>query len=561
MTWEQHRQRWVFQMRIPVPARPAFGGRTTVRHHLGNLPPPDAIARAGLLAAHYRALFDPQRKPRKGPCAGAPAAHGTLRVFLDTSITRRFIATWRTEQCRAFEARLKPMRQASNADWERLEEELSGSLARAREELRRHDRGSLRAALASIEAQLDVRIEGGEEALNALSQAFNGARVAFLSDCLAVVHGDTPILDLVPDPAAQLPLVGLWGDPASRLTQAWEERLRAVGDPGNPKTRDKYRAIAADLGAILTRRPVQSLTQADLDALKHLWSARGNGPGTVKDKLRILRSLLRPFDPQQQLEALFAYPPSNRRAGRAARLPFTDAQIRGFIDTVMGSQSVREDDQMLLALLILLGTRLEEVYQLRAEDFEANGEGWLVRFADHRQTGVGDAHLKNAASARRLPLRTGVFPRLDVWVRARVEAGGYVFAHGSTNKYGVRSAAAGRRLNRLLRTLYPHDRRLVLQSTRSTANRVMRRADTDPRIRRRFLGHADTGIHDRHYDPGELLDDQDLEAGSAALADFLRDVVRVEDGATVQALVHPQSRPAEHGHGMAYESFGARPKQ
>lgn len=85
-----------------------------------------------------------------------------------------------------------------------------------------------------------------------------------------------------------------------------------------------------------------------------------------------------------------------------------------------------------------------------------------MRFADKRQTGTGDAQLKNEASARRLPLRRGVSSALDTWLEKRLDAGGYVFPDGSVNKYGIRSASASQRLNRLLRKLYPDDQRLVL---------------------------------------------------------------------------------------------------
>ena len=34
------------------------------------------------------------------------------------------------------------------------------------------------------------------------------------------------------------------------------------------------------------------------------------------------------------------------------------------------------------------------------------------------------------------------------------------------------------------------------------------------RICQRFMAHADVGVHNRHYDPGILLDEQDLEKWS-----------------------------------------------
>lgn len=160
--------------------------------------------------------------------------------------------------------------------------------------------------------------------------------------------------------------------------------------------------------------------------------------------------------------------------------------------------------------------------------------GWTVRFADHRLTGHGDAELKNSASTLRLPLSRGVIRSLDRWLDDRVAASGYLFPNGSRNHFGIRSAAASQRLNRLLRRLFPDDKRLVLQSTRNTVGRVMRPSNTDPRVRHRLLGHADTGIHENHYDPAELLDDENLMSGADAIAAYfsglLGNIVKSGDG-------------------------------
>lgn len=97
-----------------------------------------------------------------------------------------------------------------------------------------------------------------------------------------------------------------------------------------------------------------------------------------------------------------------------------------------------------------------------------------------------------------------------------------MFENASCNRHGIRSAAASQRLNRVLRKLIPGERRLVLQSMRNTIGQVLRRAHVDPRVRKRFLGHADTDIHDRHYDPAELLDDTDLLPATEAIVRWLR---------------------------------------
>lgn len=531
LTWDKARRRFVFQKRIPEAVRAAFGGRAIIRIHLGDIPEAEAVARAAHLAAHYGTLIEQATNHTKSPRHREPTV--AIRFALDEEIAERFIQTWRMRTASDFAARLEPLRDAPESAWERLEEEIEASLQEARRCLRRCDDRPLAHALGSIQSDLNLRIEGSESVLVSFTHDFNGARVTFLTDCLAVVRGDMPVSALYPPLETQLPLVCLWGDPASVLADTWQARIVAAGGEVNLKTLDKYTAIARDLETILIRRPVQSLTETDIIALKSLWGARGNRAGTIQDKLSILLTLLRPFNVDDRLHGLFAHNSDGGQPRRAGRLPFTDAQARTFLGTVIGNPSVRREDQMLVALLILLGCRIEEIYQLQAADFTASENGWLVRLADRRQTGSGEASLKNTSSARCLPLHSGVFPELDAWLRERIEEGGLLFPEGSSNRYGIRSAAASKRLNRLLRALFPDDRRLVLQSTRSTANRAMRRAETDPRIRRRFLGHADADIHERHYDPGELLDDQDLQAGSAALAAFLRDVLGSESRSLV----------------------------
>jgi integrase len=516
ITWEPGRQRWTFQLRIPQPLRPAFGGRTTIRHHLGNVPEPVAAARGQQLADHYRALFKRHERPsRPNP---RPESQVCTNFILDREIRKRFVATWRTQESQWLQARLTALHDATDETWEGLDRELVAGLAAARENLRRGRTDDLDDALSRIQTTLNLSIQGTPQDMAELAHDLNAARVDFLTHCLAVVRGDQSAYILSPAAEDQLPLLELWGTPALHIAEHWKERVVLSNKQLNPKTWDKYLSIAKDLHEILIRRPIEDLTLKDIRALKKRWTAAGNGSTTVDQKLRILLTMLKPFDKEKRMPDLFDALLTGVKTPRAKRLPFTDNQLRNFIQSAGNTKSVREDDLMLILLLALLGTRIEEIYNLRSSDFEETNGGWIVRFADKRQTGVGDARLKNEVSARRLPLRKGVSPVLDSWLEKRLSAGGYLFPNGSVNKYGIRSSSASQRLNRLLRRLHPEERRLVLQSTRSTANRVMRRANVDPRIRHRLLGHADITIHDRHYDHGELLDDTDLQKGADAIA-------------------------------------------
>lgn len=522
ITWEASRGRWTFQLRIPDYARPHFGGRTTIRRHLGAIEEPLAAAKASQLADHFKAIFDQYNPASRAVDHGIRGAADTRVSFLlDANIGARFIATWQMRESRRFRERIDSFRSASEAAWSQWEGELTKSWEKARTDLRRRDTAILNHAIGEIQDELNVLLDGTPDAFTDLAEEFNSARVRFLADCLDVIRGGRSVNSLSPDRTAQLPLTCLWGDPASRLVEHWEARSKATRGFVNPKTCEKYTGITEDLASILGRRPVQVTSESDLKALIKLWSKRGNGGITINDKLRTLRSLVRPFDKTLRISGIVTGLMTKAEIPHAARLPFTDHQLSMFADVVFHDPKVREDDKILVALMLLLGARIEEIFQLRAEDLDPAPYGWTVRFADHRQTGHGEAELKNNASARRLPLSRGVIPALDRWLDDRLTVSGYLLPNGSRNRYGIRSAAAGQRLNRLLRKLFPDDRRLVLQSTRNTAGRVMRRSHTDPRVRHRLLGHADIGIHDNHYDPAELLDDEDLMSGATAIAAHL----------------------------------------
>lgn len=528
ITWEASRGRWVFQLRIPEYARPHFSGRTTIRRHLGAIPEALAAAKASQLVDHFKTVFDQYKPAFRTINHGIRGEADNSRVsfVLDAAIGTRFVATWQMRESERFKAQMDSLRSAQEETWGQWENKLTRSLEQARTNLRRLDVAILNNAISEIQEDLGVLLESTPDAFANLAEEFNSARVSFLADCLDVIRGDRSINALFPDRAAQLPLTCLWGDPARRLVEYWEARSKATRGFVNPKTHEKYAGITEDLTGILGRRPVQNVSESDIKALIKLWAGRGNGGGTINDKLRIMRQLVRPFDKSLRIAEMVTQFLTKAEIPHAARLPFTDRQLAMFADAIFPNPKIHEDDKMLVTLMLLLGARIEEIYQLRTEDVEPAPYGWTIRFADHRQTGHGDAELKNNASARRLPLTRGVISDFDHWLDKRLSASGYLFPNGSRNRYGIRSAAASQRLNRLLRKLFPDDRRLVLQSTRNTAGRVMRRSNTDPRVRQRLLGHADISIHDKHYDPAALLDDQDLLEGADAIANYLSSLLR-----------------------------------
>ncbi|MFZ4539142.1 tyrosine-type recombinase/integrase [Propionivibrio sp.] len=293
------------------------------------------------------------------------------------------------------------------------------------------------------------------------------------------------------------------------------------------KTLDKYRLIAGDCDAALNGRPVEDLCEADLSSIKANWCAQGNGPSTVICKLDLLKQLVRLLGPNERLKACFE---AGRPVGgklKTKRLPFTREQVSTWINAANADTGLSEDDKMLVHLLLLTAARLEELCQLTASDITTDQDHWQLRIASGQDTGTG-AGIKNPASARRLMIPMGVLPRLDTWLTKRVAAGGSIFPYLTADKYGCLGTAVSKRLNRRLRKIVGPDRRLVLLSSRPTGNRVMRRAGVDPRVRYRQLGHADHGIHDKHYDAAEYFDDEDLLPAAAIMAEWLADCIGTE---------------------------------
>lgn len=522
MTWEPSRNRWVFQIRIPEFASAAFAGRSAIRQHLGDIPEAEARAKATQLAHNYKTIFERHRPVGNGPGIPVTTNQPEQLLLVDRNIIERFVATWRWEQAKALEARLDDLRKRPAADWDALEAELRATRSSAKEALRRRRNDFLEAVRGPMETRYRIRLQGDAGSMEELACTLNAERMAFLEQSLAIVDGSKGVESLYPDPQTLLPLQELWGDAPGQLLERWDARIRSINGTVNPKTRVKYQAIIRDVDFLLGRRPIQSLTKDDVEALKTLWSSRGNGDTTIIGKLNSLRSLLRPFDPTDRFKGIFHCARPARKPSGTRRLPFSQTQFAALLREL---HSGKEADLMLVMLIFLLACRVEEAYQLGACDFASREYGWLVRLADHGDTGSGSARLKTSSSARHLPLRSRDFPELHAWLRKRIAEGGDIFPTGSRNRYGIRSGAAGKRINRLIQQLFPKDGRLVLQSLRNTASRVMRQADVDPRIRRRFLGHADDGIHDRHYDPARLLDARDLEPGSVALASFLLPIV------------------------------------
>jgi integrase len=304
-----------------------------------------------------------------------------------------------------------------------------------------------------------------------------------------------------------LPLVRFFGTRACELEQLRARRLDSIGKPVRPKTHAKFERIANQLDSIIGERPVECLKPQDVADLLVQWRIDGNVTATLVGKLGILAGLLQPVSATAAAVCVAARPAMN--IIHARRHPLSNEQLAAFRQYVE-THGTHADDARLLDLLLLTGARLGEVVQLTASDIRREGAGYVLTLRD-------DMSLKTAASARDLPVLVEGMPELETWLDIRLSKGGPLFPDARADVNGHSGSAESKRLNRMLRKSGTTNHRVVLQSTRNTAGRALRRAEVDPRVRRRYLGHADVDIHDKHYDPAELLCANDLLAAAPVL--------------------------------------------
>lgn len=534
-TWEPNRQRWVFQRRVPKAISDRYSGPLMIREHIGQVDEAQAAAYAERRTAELDAEFRALETSANTDWRETNVPLRFERMFLNDDLLPRFLATYQNREYKRFEEMIYRTRNGHGATLDTLMTQLANEQSAALDAFRCGSPDAFSSATFELEKELSVRLRPDASIFQRLVDTFNSTKLRLLKQFQKVLTGDEDLFALRASPEDELPLVEVWGNPALELPSRWRDQRLAAGEEVNLKTLDKYTNIATDLNTILGRRPVQAITAYDLNAVSALWRERGNGARTICQKLGILRSMLGLFVAPGILESLFLRRIARRRKSSAKRLPFSGEQLSQFFRVVRDAPNLSEDDSRCLELMTLTGAHFEEVHQLHATDFDPAAWGWTIRITDANadtdasgtdpsETDTGSRQLKTDECARQLPLviPDDVFPDLGDWVARRVESGGFIFSETSNNRYQTRSTCASKRLNRALRKLVPHERRLVVQSLRNTASRVMSRAGVDPRVRRRYLGHADVDIHELYYDPADLIDACDLLPAAETILNWLR---------------------------------------
>ncbi|AYH43513.1 hypothetical protein CDA09_08975 [Azoarcus sp. DN11] len=509
MTFEKARGRYVFQIRVPLDLKMAFHGKTTIRVSLGKVADAEAIERAAALATSWQAKFAKTRAKLRVP---RTAVGAEVTCELDSDVAQRAVATHRALRVTPLQGELARLRCNDDAVWCEALRVAQADLDAARRRLARGQHDDAVTALGELESAYALKFRHTEVSLVDFAERWNVDAAILAEEWLTVLQGRQSLDRLAVPSEAKLPLTRFFGTCAQTLAMGWRDRLASVGRTTRLKTFEKYQRIADDLHTVVGERPVEVLRAGDVAELTVVWRSRDNCTTTIIDKLRILASLLRPVSEAAADVCRHAVPRTH--LGRVRRRPFSTEQLATLRSIYAWSDTTCSDDLHLVDLMTLTGARLGELLQLHTEQLTRIDDGWVVTFRER-----GQARLKTSTSERDLPISTHSMADLDGWLTARKAAGGQLFAGSAPDRYGHYGAAESKRLNRTLREHFT-DRRLVLQSIRNTVGQTLRRANVDPRIRRRYLGHADIDVHDKHYDPAELLGATDLMAATPILGDL-----------------------------------------
>lgn len=511
LTFEKARDRYVFQMRIPTALRAYFKNRTAIRIAFGTIPEDTAIQQAKALESKWKLKFH-EVKSRNSVVRVAKENNRLITTVLRLTddIVRRAVATTLVSRTNMLNDKLTLLRAAGDSAWTTELAAAEIIIASVRRRLARGHQSDALCALGALEVEygLNFRRDGSETEF--FVERWNAAEVQFEHAWIEVLRGTRSIKTMMPLRTELLPLVRFFGTPANGLTQRWVDRQGLLGKSPTSKTREKYENIAADAHGIVGEQPVELLTPVNIRDLAALWRNKGNSQTTIADKLGILICLLDAVS-KEAADICRSELPRTQLDG-VRRHPFSDAQLGALHQHFREARNVHTDDMHLVDMMMLTGARLGELLRLNCDELSRSQSGWIVTIRSRE-----DSRLKNTPSERELPIDTSGLPELHMWLQERISKNGRLFTDARADKHGHYGNAESKRLNRILRKHFP-DRRLVLQSIRTTVGQTLRRNGIDPRVRRRALGHADVDIHDKHYDPAELLGAADLESIAPVLA-------------------------------------------
>ncbi|WP_170546541.1 tyrosine-type recombinase/integrase [Ruegeria arenilitoris] len=175
---------------------------------------------------------------------------------------------------------------------------------------------------------------------------------------------------------------------------------------------------------------------------------------------------------------------TNRNKGRE---PFTPAQVV----ELLGRAKMNGDQQLYDAIDIArwTGCRIEEICSLKVSQVHR----------DHIE--IVDA--KSDAGDRKIPIHNRLQPLLDQLCSASED--GYVISNLSTNKYGDRSNALGKRFGRM-KAAMGHGKSHVFHSIRKTVATLLENASVNENVSADIMGHEKQTMTYGVYSGGSSLE-------------------------------------------------------
>lgn len=350
-----------------------------------------------------------------------------------------------------------------------------------------------------------------------------------------------PLFKVVPAPLT-MPPVQRRPATAPKLSKVVEDMLAEKPDI-TAKFKDDYRVAATAFEQTLGTTWWTEVTRREVAAFKDLllhtpsnWSKRYRGKPlpevvklaakderprlssrTVNDKyLAPLSTVLKWAVTNGYITENPAHGVKVATAGKAARkkarAPFTVSQLQTLFDAPLftgcrtnrdyrrpGTHRVRDHRFWVPLIGLFSGARLNEIGQLRKQDFERVSGIWCFRVTDE---GDSERSLKTLAAVRLVPVHCELLSLgfADYIAGLGGEASDRVFPEWQKGADGYYSSVMSKWFGRLLEDLGLQDRKLVFHSFRHTFIDGLRAAGVEKTLRGALVGHETDDVEEVYGD-------------------------------------------------------------
>jgi integrase len=179
------------------------------------------------------------------------------------------------------------------------------------------------------------------------------------------------------------------------------------------------------------------------------------------------------------------------------RSPFSDEKAKMLLARAKTSSDINLKWSVWLGLYS--GFRLGEIATLRKEDIKSVESRRVIHLSKNP-----NRTLKTASAYRIVPLHPELTKAGFLTYVASLPKGEFLVRGEAVDKFGKRSAALSKRINRFIDSIAGEGRDLTFHSTRHTFITKMQMAGVRSDVRRAVVGHASRDVHDG-YSHGEAI--------------------------------------------------------